>query len=109
MSDRLALLEQMLEKNPNDAFTLFAIAKEYEGQGNDNLALHWYERLRAVNPAYIGLYYHLGKLYERQEQPEKALDAYDAGISFSRKAGNMHALNELSAARLNIADPEDDV
>lgn len=109
MTDRLSVLQQMLQNNPNDSFTLFAIAKEFEGKGNDKEALLWFERLRAANPGYVGLYYHLGKLYERLEDIEKALEAYDAGIAVARAANNMHALNELSMARLNIADPEDDL
>ena len=98
----------MLEAAPNDAFTLFAIAKEYEGLKDDATALVWYQRLRSADPAYVGLYYHLGKLQERLQDIAMALEAYDAGIAVARAAGKQHALNELLTARLNIADPDDE-
>ena len=40
---RLANLENMLLQSPNDAFLLFAIAKEYEKQQNETAALHYYQ------------------------------------------------------------------
>ena len=65
MSQRLQILQEMLAKSPNDSFTLFAIAKEYEGLGKADQALDFYLTLREKDPDYVGLYYHLGKLYEK--------------------------------------------
>lgn len=108
MSKRLPLLQQLLESNPDDSFALFAIAKEYEGMGDSQQALHFYLRLYATNPGYVGLYYHLGKLYEKTGQQPEALQAYREGMTVAGNAGDQHALGELNAARMEIDDSDDD-
>jgi len=107
MSKRLHLLQQLLEKSPNDSFALFAIAKEYEGAGDAEQALANYLRLRDTNPGYVGLYYHLGKLFEKLNRPDDALQAYRTGMEVARKAGDMHAYGELNGARLEIDEDDD--
>jgi tetratricopeptide (TPR) repeat protein len=109
MRDRLDLLLEMLSATPEDAFTLFAIAKEYEKREAEQEALRFYERLRAVHPGYVGLYYHLGKLHERLGDLASAVRTYDAGMAVANQAGDQHAWNELSTARLGIADPDDEI
>ena len=107
MSQRLHFLQQILEKSPNDSFSLFAIAKEHEGAGDAEQALTYYLRLRDNDPGYVGLYYHLGKLLLKLNRPDDALQTYRSGMEVARKAGDMHAFSELNGARLEI-DEEDD-
>ena len=108
MSQRLQRLQQMLATSPDDSFLLFAIAKEFESLGERDRALEHYLRLRETDPAYVGLYYHLGKLYEKTAQPEQAIAVYRQGIDVAQKAGDRHAWSELSAAKLEIDDSDDD-
>ncbi len=91
----------MLEDSPNDAFLLFAVAKEYEGAGDDAQALAHYQRLAQTDPGYVGLYYHLGKLLEKLDRQEEAIAAYDKGLEVAKAAGDRHSWNELSAARMD--------
>ncbi len=95
---RLEQLMRMHKENPGDAFLIFALAKEYEGFGDNAKALEFYLLLRSIQPEYVGLYFHLGKLYERLGNPEKATLVYSAGIEISKKAGDRHAMNELTGA-----------
>ncbi len=106
MSQRLQQLTQLLESAPNDAFVLFAVAKEHEGLHNDAEALAFYLRLLETDPGYVGLYYHLGKLYEKQQTFDQAIQTYKQGIEISKKAGDRHAMSELNGALLNLEDPE---
>lgn len=106
MTHRLPLLLQLLEANPDDAFALFALAKEYEGQGEAATALDYYLRLRRANPGYVGLYYHLGKLYEQLDRPDEALETYRTGIETARQAGDDHARRELQGAFLEAGGEE---
>lgn len=99
---RLTQLQNLLADSPNDAFLLFALAKEFEGNGNQEQALQHYLHLRQTSPEYVGLYYHLGKLYEQLEQAEQALEAYSEGLDQAQKAGDRHAWSELSSAKLNL-------
>lgn len=102
MTDRLSQLLSLLQASPDDAFLLFAVAKEYEGTGELDQALAHYLHLRAADPQYTGLYYHLGKLYEMKSEPDAALEAYAAGIEVARNSRDLHALSELQGAKLNL-------
>lgn len=106
-STRLAQLRQFLADSPGDAFLLFAIAKEYEGLGQSDQALESYQELLRVDPTYVGLYYHLAKLYEQKEAYQAAWDTYTRGMEVAKKAGDQHALSELAGARLQLGDEED--
>lgn len=106
-STRLQQLLNMLAESPADSFLLFAIAKEYEGSGDAGQAGEYYRRLLENDPDYVGAYYHLAKLYEGQRQYRQAFQIYSAGMEKARKAGDQHALGELTAARLNLGDEED--
>ncbi|MFN0173245.1 MAG: tetratricopeptide repeat protein [Saprospiraceae bacterium] len=103
---RLQYLHKLLESTPKDSFVLFALAKEHESAGDDIQSLSFYLRLKESDPAYIGTYYHLGKLYERQEDFQNAILIYKQGIEISRNAGDRHAMSELQGALLNLEDPE---
>jgi tetratricopeptide (TPR) repeat protein len=107
MINRFQYLHQLLEAAPNDTFVLFALAKEYEKQQEPALALEYYLRLKNTDPDYVGLYYHLGKLYEQKNDYPNAIQTYKDGIAVSRRLGDMHAASELGGALLNIEDPED--
>ncbi|MEZ4986334.1 MAG: tetratricopeptide repeat protein [Saprospiraceae bacterium] len=104
---RLALLQQYLAETPEDAFLLFAIAREYEGLQDTAMALHYYLLLRGKHPGYVGLYYHLGKLYERIDQPHDAWETYTTGMTKAQQANDQHAWAELTGARLALGDEDD--
>jgi tetratricopeptide (TPR) repeat protein len=98
---RLDTIKKMLEESPKDSFLNFALAKEFEKTGNIESALNSYLQLYSLDPEYVGLYYHLGKLYEEFEEFEKALSIYDEGIALCKKISDFHALSELNNARTN--------
>lgn len=106
MSPRLTYLTELLTSSPDDPFLLFAVAKEHEKVGDIAQAIHFYEKIRSTDPAYIGLYYHLGKLYEHRQDIEQAVAIYREGIAAARAAGDAHAAGELRAALLNWEDEE---
>lgn len=101
-NNRLLQLQNLLAESPNDSFLTYAIAKEYEGMGNDQQALAYYQQLLDADPGYVGAYYHLGKLYERIEAVQQALTTYAQGIACAREQGDMHALAELQGAKVNL-------
>lgn len=108
MTNRFEYLLKLLEGAPNDAFVLFALAKECEKQGDAPKALEYYLRLQETDPTYVGLYYHLGKLYETRQDFPNAIQTYKKGIEISKKAGDQHAASELNGALLNLEDPDDE-
>jgi len=105
--NRLEQLMNLHSESPGDAFLLFAIAKEHEKTGQDEEALSWYLRLKSAHLSYVGLYYHLGKLYERLQDLTSAITTYREGMKIARAAKDQHALGELNGARLQIDEEED--
>lgn len=106
-SERMKQLLQLLEETPNDAFLQFALAKEHEKLGQQEEALHYYLHLLEKEPHYVGTYYHLGKLYERLQEPGNAWEVYEKGIAMARQAGDQHALSELMGARMALGEEEE--
>ena len=106
-ADRLQQLLSFLENAPKDSFLLFALAKEYESNGNPEKALNYYLQIVDYDPEYVGTYYHLGKLYEKKEAYQEAFSTYKQGMEIAKKIGDKHALSELAEAKLILGDDED--
>jgi predicted Zn-dependent protease len=97
----MSRLEQMLmflEQDPNDSFARYAVALEYMGRKEYNIAQRYLNELRERDPAYVATYYQLGQVRSALEEWDQAEEAYSAGIVVARKAGDMHAVSELQAA-----------
>lgn len=109
-STRLTKLLAFLTTEPNDPFILYALATEYNTLNDTGQAFYYYLKLVAEHPAYVGTYYHLGKLYEKEQQKDKAIEIYQAGMQIARQKRDMHALSELQRAYNSAAglDYEDD-
>ncbi|MBK8444854.1 MAG: tetratricopeptide repeat protein [Sphingobacteriales bacterium] len=104
VTPRLQQLLSLQAAAPNDAFIAYAIAAEYSKSGDTAAAIVAFETLRRQHPAYVGLYYHLGKLYQQQENYEQARFIFEAGMQTAQSIGDSHALRELQAAYRNLLD-----
>ncbi len=98
MMDRIARLKEFLADNPGDSFVQHALALEYIKAGDDATALAQFEALLTRDPGYVGSYYHIAKLHERNGRTEEAIRWYEAGMEKARAAGDQHAFNELRGA-----------
>jgi Tfp pilus assembly protein PilF len=96
--DRIARLVQLLQENPNDSFVQHALALEHIKLGKDAEARKIFEQLLAQNPGYVGSYYHLARLLERNKETEAAINVYEKGMEEAKKAGDNHAYGELRGA-----------
>jgi tetratricopeptide (TPR) repeat protein len=103
---RLDQLLQFLADDPNDPFTLYAIATEYL-KSDPLVALSYYEKLLTDHPAYVGTYYHAAKLYLQLGKQQKAEQTYIKGLEVSQVAGNRQAHRELKAAYQEYLDEEE--
>jgi tetratricopeptide (TPR) repeat protein len=97
MMNRIEKIMEMMLENPKDSFLCHALALEYIKIGRDADARKLFETLLDNEPAYIGSYYHLGKLLERQQETDLAIKVYQRGMEEAKKAGDNHALAELKA------------
>lgn len=103
-SDRLNQLLEFLENSPSEPFILFAVAKEYEQLKQLDEATSYYNQCIQADEDYVGTYYHLGKLYEKQGQFTNAMESYEKGILIATKIKDQHSLSELMGAKMEIED-----
>jgi len=96
--DRVKQLKKYLEGSPNDSFLKHALALEYIKMGDDETARQLFEELLAHEPGYVGSYYHMGKLFERNDNQEKAIECYQKGMLVAKEKGEQHAFGELRGA-----------
>jgi Tfp pilus assembly protein PilF len=96
--DRIEKLKEFLAANPADNFVQHALALEYVKLGDDEAARRLFESLLQRDPGYIGSYYHLAKLLERQEHQDEAIRCYEQGMERAQAAGDRHAYSELRSA-----------
>ncbi|HRO05287.1 MAG TPA: tetratricopeptide repeat protein [Ferruginibacter sp.] len=107
MSRKNKILE-MLEKNPDDSFLLHALALEYTAEGENDQAIHTFERLLKFNPGYTGSYYHLAALYAASGMRDQSEQTYRKGMEQALAKGEQRTYNELQSA-LNMLLEEDEV
>ena len=96
--DRIEKLKEFLKENPQDCFLQHALALEYIKLGNDAEAKKLFEAVLDHDPGYIGTYYHLAKLLERNCDTEGAIKIYEKGMEEAKKVGENHAYGELRGA-----------
>lgn len=101
-TSRLDTLLEMYNNDTKDSFIRFALAKEFEKLGDNQLALEHYTGLKMDDPEYVGLYYHLAKLLEEMEASDQAMKVYIEGIAVAKKQKDFHALAELNNAKTNL-------
>ena len=96
--ERIEKLKEFLKQNPDDSFVQHALALEYIKAGDDSAAQKLFEEILQRDPEYIGSYYHLAKLFERNGNAEAAVKWYEKGMELAKKAGENHAYSELRSA-----------
>ncbi len=96
--DRLEILKQFVDANPNDCFSRYGIAQEYVKRGDHENAVAQFSKIIEINPDYQAAYYHAGKTLEKLGRSPQAADTYRKGIELATRSGDFHARSELEAA-----------
>ena len=96
--NKIDQLKEFLKATPNDSFLQHALALELIKLGNDEDAKLLFENVLLNEPAYVGSYYHLGKLLERIDNFPAALKMYELGMRQAKLAKDNHSYNELQGA-----------
>lgn len=98
MSDRLQKLQQMLVREPNDLFLLYALAMEQKKLGAHTDALGCLARVLEIDPSYHVAHFQSAQVHELLGDLQSARSAYRAGIEAARRKGDGHAAQEMQAA-----------
>ena len=96
-TNRLNQLLQFLEQNPGDAFARYGLAMEYSRLGQTETALDEYRKLLELHPDYTNGYFMAAQTLERAGRTADAKQMLENGIVAAKRAGNQHALREMSA------------
>jgi Tfp pilus assembly protein PilF len=96
--ERIEKLKEFLRSSPADNFLKHALALEYIKINDDGKARQLFEDILSTSPDYIGSYYHLAKLLERNGDTAGAIYWYEKGMTAAKEAKDQHAYNELQAA-----------
>ena len=91
-------MKEFLKADPTDSFVQHALALEYIKQGNDGEARRLFETIIEREPGYVGSYYHLAKLLERNRDNDGAVKVYEKGMEEAKKLGDNKAYGELRGA-----------
>lgn len=104
---RIELLQSFLEEDPSDPFTLYALAIEHAALDHFRESHIYFEKLVNNKPDYLPAYYHLGKLYERQNNITEAGNTYMKGIRIAERQANNHTKKELQQAYNSLMNIDD--
>lgn len=97
MNDKIKQLT-LLNKDENDPFIQYALAKEYEKAGDLEKSENLFEKLVTNHPNYVGTYYHYGGVLEKRDKLSKARQIYSTGLKVAQKVNDQLAYRELFAA-----------
>ncbi len=95
--ERLKILFQYLEEEPNEPFNVYAIAMEYINKDIQK-AKFYLEKLLTEHPDYVPTYYHAAAVYVELEDYTKAEQIYLLGIEKAHQQQSMKAFDELKRA-----------
>lgn len=88
-------LEEMLAKNPSDAFALYGLALECLNGGDFASAETHFRALLQSNPDYVPGYQMYAQNLAQHDRAEEAKNILTQGIQAATRAGNQHARSEM--------------
>jgi len=97
-TNRLAALETLVDQDPGNTFTRYALAMEYSRLGEFAQAVEHYQKVIETNPGYLAAYFHQGQALEKAGRIEEARGAYRLGIDAATRAGDFKTLSEIEGA-----------
>lgn len=102
MNPKIPKLALQIKQNPDDSFSKFALGLELLKIGQQQKALSLFKSIAANDPDYVGVYFHLGKLYEELGKNNLALKCYKDGIAVTIRLKDLHSKSELQGALINL-------
>jgi predicted Zn-dependent protease len=95
--DRLAMLNEILSQNPDDAFARYGLAMEYSKASEVERALEEFGKLLSTHPDYTAGYFMAAQTLVSANRVPEAKKMLVDGISSARRTNNAHAQSEMTA------------
>ncbi|RAI93986.1 tetratricopeptide repeat protein [Algoriphagus yeomjeoni] len=99
--DRITLLKQFTEEEPENPFNWYALAIEHR-ESDPKEAHSLFMKLLSEHPTYLATYFPAAHLYAEMGDLEQSKVIFEDGISLAREQKNMKALQELQNAYQNF-------
>jgi tetratricopeptide (TPR) repeat protein len=96
--NRIVLLKEMIQKNPDDIFLHYAMAMEFMSLDDFVNAINKFDEIKSIDLNYLPTYYQLGKCYESIHHNQLAIDSYQKGIEIAISQKDLKTANELRTA-----------
>lgn len=104
MSKRLALFDQLIARGTSDPFHYYARAMELRSLERHDEALAAFVGVTVQFADYVPSYLMAAQLAQQLGDRARALELAESGVEAARRAGDEHALSELSALRASLSD-----
>jgi cytochrome c-type biogenesis protein CcmH/NrfG len=95
--DKIAMLSEILQQDPQNAFARYGLAMEYAGRGEAGTAMAEFERLLAAHPDYTAGYFMAAQTLAKNGETARAKQFLENGMESARRTGNQHAYGEMQA------------
>ena len=102
MRKRLETLVELLKNDPEDTFTLYAIAIEYISLKEYESAIKYLRIVIEKDEKYIAAYQQLGYVYSITSRKEDAAETYQKGFETAKLAGDKHAADTFTRFLVDI-------
>ena len=102
--ERIKALTELLAKNPDDTFSRYALALEYNSIGKKESAIAALKELIQRDPKYVAAYHQLGQLHCEVNNTREAKKIYGKGIELAIEVGDTHAKAEMEEELEEIED-----
>lgn len=103
MNPRLAHLEKMVQAGTQDPFVLYALAMEYQKEGQTQQCLTLFDRVMSEYPDYLPSYLMAGTALAKHGQVPKAKEVLEKGILKAQAAGDAHTQGEIQDALAELS------
>ena len=92
--ERIKTLQQLLQMDPADVFTEFALGLEFLESQPEQARQHFLKTL-SKDDRYVAAYFQLGKLCFDQADEKAATEWLEKGIGVAEEVGDSHAAGEM--------------
>lgn len=95
--DKIAMLTEILQANPTDAFARYGLAMAYAAEGRQDDALTQFSTILEHNPDYVPAYQMSAQQLLKAGRNDDAKSRLEAGLGACERTGNAHAASEMQA------------
>lgn len=95
--DKVAMLNEILSQDPQNAFARYGLAMEFAGRGETATAITEFDRLLHDHPDYTPGYHMAAQTLAGSGESQRAIGYLRLGLDCARRTGNQHAFNEMQS------------